>query len=375
MPKKRVRPNRRTVEAIVRHAVGQRRAQRLSKPEIDRLVRDFVSAGRDAVWLRFAAPRRAADLAAKARYTLGRARDRLAETTRPGDEFFVERAWRGLMGALERNRNRLLSHPGAVGLMVSHRRRGGTEVTEPCVVVLVDRKRRLDELATMGVKPLPSSVRGPEGARFPVDVIQVGKLEQQARAGEPIAPDLPDASTGTLGAFGRDQATDQIVAITAMHVAGGSLMSYPSPSAPEIREHLVDSRRPFGRLLRGSRIGTDAAAVLLNADEATQSWPLGPVRGWRSLLVPGDRGTRVRMYGAASRFLICRRRPQEGQEPPATSSVGAPTSDAHPGANAAWLAGFVPPYTQLSLARHLHLANARRARCPGWRAARPTAAV
>jgi hypothetical protein len=137
---------------------------------------------------------------------------------------------------------------------------------------------------------------------MPVDVVALGKLKLQARAGDSIGATQP-RSKGTLGIVATDQATGARCALTAMHVTG--LFEFPSDgvhpkqfTSPSLLDPGGGSA--LGTLVRGTRVGVDAAAVSLSVASSNDIPFLGPVAGWRPTTFPGDDGASVWMYGATS---------------------------------------------------------------------------
>ncbi|MGH7525401.1 MAG: hypothetical protein ACREMX_01715 [Gemmatimonadales bacterium] len=292
-----------SIEALALEAVGLEKDD-VSRPELNRLVREFVAAGRDAVRTSIASPLAAARILVRTSDRLSRARQRLGESTRPGHRpMIVDDSWRALEHALLRHRDRLLRYPGAIGLTMGHRRHDGRETGQRCITVFVRKKWSRSALERRGWPALPRFVRVRDGGRVRVDVEELGPVELQAMAGSSIGP-RNDSAEGTLGAFGRDRASGRSVAFTAMHVAGETLRNFPAPGVPPI--DFVSpalSSIPFGTLLRGTRRGVDAAAILLTpASQAQDPAPFGPVKGWRPLSFPGDIGTAAKLWGARTGF-------------------------------------------------------------------------
>jgi hypothetical protein len=139
-----------------------------------------------------------------------------------------------------------------------------------------------------------------------VDVVQAGSLKRQAHVGASIGPVNRDAR-GSIGAYANDIESGATVAITAMHVSGRS--DYPQAYSPQVRfcqpSRTEAGARPFGDLIRGTTTGVDAAKVSLYSPQDAWSFlpgGIGPIRGWRPTTFPGDRGTPVSLFGAASGF-------------------------------------------------------------------------
>ena len=123
--KRSTHDNRRMVETLVREAIGTKHAKKISRRDINRLVREFVTAGRGAVRLETATAAQAAHIMNQAHAMVSRARKRLAEVTRPGDrDIQVDRKWRTVLSAMETHGDRLMAYPGVVGLRPGYRSKG-----------------------------------------------------------------------------------------------------------------------------------------------------------------------------------------------------------------------------------------------------------
>jgi hypothetical protein len=285
-----------SVGFLVRKALG-RRADFLSGREFSALVRKFASAGRTQVLLEAGSARDAADAVARASITLSQARRVFAVRTRPGyRDCIIEPPWSEAHRALEKHRRRLERYDEVVGYGLSYRRREGKETDEKCVLVLVPKKLSASQLRKRGRKFLPKRLSVRPRKAVPVDVIEVGKLKRQVLAGTSIGPRRKPQIRGTIGSFAVDLSTGTDVALTAMHVRGSGGVF----TAPSLRDDVEAA--DIGHFLDGTMQGIDAAKVSVESPAtAERSFPeIGPIRGWRPLTFPGDRGTRVHMFGAAS---------------------------------------------------------------------------
>jgi hypothetical protein len=244
----------------------------------------------------------AADIAA-ARQSLFKQRDELAKTTFPDGPPVVATGRWALAEAVARQFGPLLSkRSGVVGYGPAERLKGGTPTGEVCLAVYVRRKRRRPALKKSRIPALPRTLKY-GSARLRVDVVQLRNLQRHVMVGESIGPVSP-IRKGTIGAAAiRTDGTR--VAITAMHVMG--YREFDDPAAKTVPVCVPSrfdnaSSQIFGYLLRGSMNGIDAAAVRpLAAGQPLPVIPgLGPIRGWRPAVLPGDHGIPVRMAGAVS---------------------------------------------------------------------------
>jgi hypothetical protein len=296
------KPRRATsVEEEVRRALGKR-AESLSAAELGRSMRRFVLAGRNAVR---ASVGEAAERLSYAKAEISAARRQLAKA--PPDlnqRIHLDRRWSRLYRILEDNRDKLLGYPGVVGLALGHRRRKGVETDEPCIIVLTSRKLLPATLKRSSRKPLPRSIAGGGGARVPIDVVDFGHLKPHAQGGDSLGP-VHTSEKATIGLFATDDRTGRPVALTAMHATNlqefppGPTVDFSSPSEAD-----SSSPRFLGTLLQGTRTDLDAAKISVASGNAPSSSikGIGPVIGARSLALPGDEGTAVRMFGAESGF-------------------------------------------------------------------------
>lgn len=232
------------------------------------------------------------------------ARAELARRSRPSDpHHIVDPSLTWLENALEKERVRLLSFDGVVGVGLGFRASKGTQTHEPCITVLVKKKSSPDELRKKRHRALPRFKRiGKRTVR--IDVVQLGDLEPHVRIGSDIGPVQPRLA-GTLGVFARDTVNNASIAITAMHVSG--LTEVPVPGVPSVDfsapSRFANGASPvFARLVRGTKSQIDAAKLeLLVSQPPGGIIPgLGPIAGWRPLTFPGDLQTTVFMFGAVS---------------------------------------------------------------------------
>jgi len=92
-----------------------------------------------------------------------------------------------------------------------------------------------------------------------------------------------------------------------MHVTG--LSEFPAGGQPapalSIPSWFENQQAPaVGELLRGTRTGVDAAAILLrpSVQSVNRAPVVGALRGWRPIVHPDDLTTPVQLYGAVSRY-------------------------------------------------------------------------
>jgi hypothetical protein len=252
---------------------------------------------------------------AEAKRMIAVARLKLGRLTKPGDpHHLVHDDWCWAHELMEARKPKLLAHPGVVGCGLGFRIREGERLGTPCLTVYVETKLPKDQLPP-GAR-LPKTVRSGK-RRLEVDVVELGGLERQVQGGDSIGP-IPLADRGTLGAFARDLAKGDVVALTAMHVT--QLQSFPAQGSvcPDFQNPCPGSK--FGKLRAGTMTGIDAAMLELDtplADPITDLPTIGRIHGWRPTTFPGDQNTPVRIFGASSGF-------QSGTiESPATSIPAA----------------------------------------------------
>jgi hypothetical protein len=99
-----------------------------------------------------------------------------------------------------------------------------------------------------------------------------------------------------------DHQTNRSIGITARHVAGASRLPVPFV-VPSLRD--AEQVDILGDVVRGTRRGVDAARIDIAASVKVLNFlpAIGPIRGWRPVVFPGDAGTAVRLYGATSGYL------------------------------------------------------------------------
>ena len=242
-----------------------------------------------------------------ARRQLRQARRALAAATRPADAPAVYApAWRATAALLEKRGPELLASRNVLGHGVSLRRRDGLATDERSLTVFVRRKMSPAELARAGETLLPKRLgSGKRSVR--VDVVELGRLVRQSTGGDSIGPD--SRLRGTLGSFAIDSLTLETVAVTAMHVTGqrrdiprNGVSSVPMHQ-PSLRD---DPAAPvFGAAVRGTLSGVDACKIALtdpaSLDDRIKG--IGRIRGWRPVLIPGDKGTAVRLFGIVSGLI------------------------------------------------------------------------
>lgn len=233
---------------------------------------------------------------------LADARRALAKLTKPGHPpHLVDPDWLWAQELMEARREKLLAIPGVVGLGLGFRLRGGMPTGEPCLTVYVRRKRSREEVEAAGEPPLPRTVRSGDH-RLPVDVLELGVLRRQIKAGDSFGP-VSGGERATLGALAQDLDGGGTVALTAMHAT--TLEQFPAGDAPAPRFlSPMPGGGEFGRLLEGTMTGIDAAKLALDVQQPaiTVLPTIGRIKGWRPIAYPGDQGTAVRMFGAVSKL-------------------------------------------------------------------------
>lgn len=238
----------------------------------------------------------------KAKRDLAAARVELAKLTVPaGPAVLVDRGWSRLIADMRRRAARLKARPGVVGVGIGVAPMRTTRRGTPCLTIYVRGRR-----STPARRGFPSSINV-RGTRVLLDVRPAGTLEPQAFVGQSLSTTIDGITrTGTIGARAID-AQGHAVIVTAMHVTG--LKSFPargvgavSVSIPSRSE--MTRAAAAGDLVIGSTNGIDAALFTIRSSVIDVIPEIGRVMGWRPLLVPGDVGTKVRMFGAVSRRLM-----------------------------------------------------------------------
>lgn len=251
---------------------------------------------------------RIAQALAAARRRMRSARRQLAAITKPGDgPALYDPAWKWAASLLEKRGHELLRSRNVIGHGVSWRRQDGMATDEQTVTVFVKRKLSPGELARLKDTQLPRRLK--EGKRsIGIDVVQLGRLQRQGTGGDSIGPD-GKLSRGTLGSFAIDDATGNVVAVTAMHVTGQQ-RDIPRPGLTRVAMRLPSLKDDagaalFGAAVRGTLDRIDGCKIELEPSAALDDRikGIGRIRGWRPILVPGDKGTAVRMFGAVSGLL------------------------------------------------------------------------
>lgn len=289
---------------LLRSLLGER-LDPLSEEERAELARTFVDAGRSAALARIGSREEGAEAVDAARETLREARRRLAEGTGVGDEGPVlASGWERVTETLDEHRERLRELPGVVGFGPGFKRSDDVRGRTPCVKVYVREKRPAGELEAS--EEVPARLPGPDGEEVPTDVEPFGTLRRQVAAGWTVRPVGEDEERwgGTAGAFAVTLSDGETVTLTAMHVTGADRP--PLAGSPEIRMAVSRSRDeaavPLGPLIRGTMERVDAAAIATDpsVDVSGRIERLGPIRGWRPVVEPGDYGTAVHLHGARS---------------------------------------------------------------------------
>lgn len=299
----RKRPEQDEVAQLVRKALGKA-GEELTPRELKALVREFVKAGTEAVRMeRVNTPREATRLIASARERLTRARHRagdVTEGTRAG-RIVVPPAWKPAERAMKEHEGWLLEQDGVVGVGIAYRRREGAQVSERCVVVLVEKKLAPEELG--GDRPLIPSTLPIDGVEVPTDVVEMGTFQLKAAPGSTVSPSGTTVR-GTLGCFAEDSNGGGPVALTSMHLLDGDIDEFPGnpPSTRVIR--FSSGSEPLGRLLHGTRKRVDAAKISVDSGLVTRMIPgIGELCGARAIDVEADENIGVRMRGAVSGVL------------------------------------------------------------------------
>lgn len=196
---------------------------------------------------------------------------------------------------------------GVVGIGLGLKWTKGFPTGEPCVVVYVRKKLTAARLAGSrgGSRRIPSRLSW-RGHQLPTDVVPFGRLQHHAVTAGGSAGPAGARIKGTIGAYAQDLQSGRTTAITAMHVSNEDEV----PGDPPVRfvfPSLLDdaSAAPFGTLVRGTKRGVDAAKIQLDAGVSVVNVipAIGRIRGWRSVVFPGDAGTLVRLYGATTGYL------------------------------------------------------------------------
>jgi hypothetical protein len=160
----------------------------------------------------------------------------------------------------------------------------------PCAVIYVR-----DDSVTV-----PKTI-GRGSDRLPVRREVLGALKRHVIAGASVGPES-NTLKGTIGCFGTAQGGR--VAITAMHVTG--LDSVGANACPMCVPSRLDGTGGvrLGFVGAGTLNGVDVARIdVIDGISCGNALPeIGPISGWRKVVVPSDHGTMVRMYGATTGF-------------------------------------------------------------------------
>lgn len=241
-----------------------------------------------------------------AKRQLAAARRGMARTTTPeGPAFYVDPKWRWAQRLVEARTPALLRYPGVVGVGLGTKVTGRKDTKLPCATIFVRRKQSPRVLKKERARVLPRTIRQGK-RRLPTDIVAIGTLARQTSAGQSCSVTTGVTRTGTIGAPAVDTAAGGPVFITAMHVTGHSELPAGSGvvvpvNAPSLRD--IPGAPVIGHVLEGSRTGIDAAKVLINPPHVVlpEVPMIGPIRGWRPLTFPGDKGAAVVLFGATSR--------------------------------------------------------------------------
>jgi hypothetical protein len=205
---------------------------------------------------------------------------------------------------LLRARRRVLAQkPGVVGFSLAERLRAGVPTGELVATVYVTQKRAPKELQPSGM--VPEEIRR-KAVHLRTDVVEVGAFEQLNFPGASIGPDRTVGTFGSLGCFVL-RPTGVVAALSAMHVAGRMAIDANSPPVPFFSPDPIHSVQPvpLGAMSLGVTSPVDAGRIDLPVDaELNNTLPGGnSIRGWRPVLLPGDRHTPVMLFGATSGFV------------------------------------------------------------------------
>jgi hypothetical protein len=286
------------VKAFVAHLLSARRV-RPSEEELRKLAADFIEAGSHAVRARVGTAAESSASLAYAQKLSTTARLRMAQVTLPGSQSaFSEPDWDEATSALEKNLKYLSFLPGVVGFGTGYARRRNRRTSEKCVVVFVRKKFRKSTMERKGIATIRPELSAIGGAAIRTDVVQIGRVRRQARAGDSVGP-AGRKRGGTIGAFVTDLVNGDQVATTAMHVmpAGSGSASHIDCVCPR---HPLSGAMPLGRFRRGTLDRIDAAVISTeSATTINNALPeLGDIRGWRPMSIPGDYDRTVFMHGA-----------------------------------------------------------------------------
>ena len=234
-----------------------------------------------------------------------RARQRLAKLSKPGaPAVLLGSELRAAQAILNARRESLARTPGVVGFGLGRVIENGKPTGEPCITVFVDRKLPKSELRGASRRALPRSFSR-NGKKVRVDVAEMGAIRLHAFIGASLGPSNGQQLEGSVGVFAKDIHTGDAVAVTAMHVTGIDNFPNGGPavqfSVPSLLLHDPNTRA-FGTLAFGTRLGVDAAKIILDdPTEGDNNVPTrGLIAGWRPVTNPGDEHLPVWMFGAES---------------------------------------------------------------------------
>ena len=235
------------------------------------------------------------------RQMLASARGRVAGLSQPNRSGAIKSStFQRIHRTLVDHWERLRDYPNVVGYGAGFRFKDGVRTNKRCASILVREKLPRKALARGKGKLLPTTLHG-SGYSVPVDVVEVGEFSLYANPSDRITGHSTQVSTVTLGAFAVDNATNAVLALTAMHAAG-NINQFPPPGGSEVPIHfLAEDGSLLGDLLRGTRgDGIDAGAIKLAAGQTpSRMLPgVGEMKSWRVLDQDADTGTAVTMFGA-----------------------------------------------------------------------------
>ena len=75
-----------------------------------------------------------------------------------------------LRAVIAAHEKEILKLPNVVGMGIGHKQKGGRQLEDLCIQILVERKMTREELKIREMNPLPSELEG-----IPIDVIEVGR--------------------------------------------------------------------------------------------------------------------------------------------------------------------------------------------------------